>query len=391
MPYPASDGGKQGSLNMLVELQHKMDIVLVYPIVSKEQLAYVDDLKKVLPKVKLYPFKYYKNKGRYKSQYFLFRLHRILTKKFLKQPYLATPVYQDEYLNHVKDIIHREQIDIVQNEYFEQLFLVYALPDNVKKIFIQHEIQYVAKERMIAQQDYPLSVNYLARLQKENEIVALNQYDKIITMTDIDKAILEKDGVITPIYSSPSFIPLQEGSYYKDCQRNSICFIGGSGHYPNLNGVTWFLDEVWPLILDKKPDFQFKIVGKWNPEIIEDYKKKYKNIVFLGFVENLSFAISDSIMIVPIKIGSGIRMKILEAVNCYVPFVTTTVGVEGLDFKNDKDCIITDVPKEMAEGIVRISSDSILSETFAKKAYETLVNKYSPKASSNRRLIILNN
>lgn len=390
MPYPASDGGKQGSLNMLVELQHKMDIVLVYPIVSKQQVAYQDKLKEILPKVKLFPFEYYKNKGKWNSQYFLFRIHRFFTKRLLKQPYLAAPVYQDEYLHHVNEIILKEKIDIVQNEYFEQLPLVYALSDGVKKIFIQHEIQYIAKERMIEQRKYPLSIIHLANMQKANEIAALNQYDKVITMTEIDKAILENDGVRTPIFSSPSFIPLQENTTYKDCTRNSICFIGGSGHFPNLNGITWFLDEVWPLILKEKTDFQFKIVGKWNPQIVEDYKKKYRNLSFLGFVEDLSFAISDSIMVVPIKIGSGIRMKILEAVNYHVPFVTTTIGVEGLDFEDGKECIITDSPKEMAKSIIKISLDASFSKDLTVNAHHKLVSKYSPKASSNKRLEIIN-
>lgn len=329
MPYPATDGGKQGSFNMLMELQNMIDITLIYPVFFKKQMACQYLLEKQL-QGKVYPFEYYKNKDGIKSQYSLFRLHRIITRKFLKQPYLATPIYKDAYIDFVNEIIKKERIDIVQNEYFEQLYMVYAIPNTVKKVFIQHEIQYIAKERLIQQREYPSSVRYLATMQRIQEINALNEYDQVITMTDIDKNILMCDGVRAPISASPSFIPLPDNIAYKECERSSICFIGGSGHNPNLNGVTWFLDNVWSLILKENPNFTFKIIGKWDEKIKTEYQKKYRNLFFCGFVDNLAMVISECIMVIPILIGSGIRMKILESVNFYSPFVTTTVGVEGL-------------------------------------------------------------
>ena len=74
-------------------------------------------------------------------------------------------------------------------------------------------------------------------MQRIQEINALNEYDQVITMTDIDKNILMCDGVRAPISASPSFIPLPDNIAYKECERSSICFIGGSGHNPNLNGL----------------------------------------------------------------------------------------------------------------------------------------------------------
>mgnify|MGYP000587525257 FL=1 len=384
MPYPATDGGKQGSFNMLMELQNMIDITLIYPVFFKKQMACQYLLEKQLPKVKVYP------KDGIKSQYSLFRLHRIITRKFLKQPYLATPIYKDAYIDFVNEIIKKERIDIVQNEYFEQLYMVYAIPNTVKKVFIQHEIQYIAKERLIQQREYPSSVRYLATMQRIQEINALNEYDQVITMTDIDKNILMCDGVRAPISASPSFIPLPDNIAYKECERSSICFIGGSGHNPNLNGVTWFLDNVWSLILKENPNFTFKIIGKWDEKIKTEYQKKYRNLFFCGFVDNLAMVISECIMVIPILIGSGIRMKILESVNFYSPFVTTTVGVEGLDFINGKECIIADEPQAFATGVLKIATDKVLQHNLTKAAHEKLMEMYSPEASVQRRLNIYN-
>ncbi|MFT0393185.1 glycosyltransferase family 4 protein [Bacteroides thetaiotaomicron] len=308
----------------------------------------------------------------------------------MKQPYLATPIYKDAYIDFVNEIIKKERIDIVQNEYFEQLYMVYAIPNTVKKVFIQHEIQYIAKERLIQQREYPSSVRYLATMQRIQEINALNEYDQVITMTDIDKNILMCDGVRAPISASPSFIPLPDNIAYKECERSSICFIGGSGHNPNLNGVTWFLDNVWSLILKENPNFTFKIIGKWDEKIKTEYQKKYRNLFFCGFVDNLAMVISECIMVIPILIGSGIRMKILESVNFYSPFVTTTVGVEGLDFINGKECIIADEPQAFATGVLKIATDKVLQHNLTKAAHEKLMEMYSPEASVQRRLNIYN-
>lgn len=268
--------------------------------------------------------------------------------------------------------------------------MVYAIPNTVKKVFIQHEIQYIAKERLIQQREYPSSVRYLATMQRIQEINALNEYDQVITMTDIDKNILMCDGVRAPISASPSFIPLPDNIAYKECERSSICFIGGSGHNPNLNGVTWFLDNVWSLILKENPNFTFKIIGKWDEKIKTEYQKKYRNLFFCGFVDNLAMVISECIMVIPILIGSGIRMKILESVNFYSPFVTTTVGVEGLDFINGKECIIADEPQAFATGVLKIATDKVLQHNLTKAAHEKLMEMYSPEVSVQRRLNIYN-
>lgn len=386
MPFPLSDGGKQGSFNMLEALQDKLNIVLTYPVFDKKQLKYEKVLFSRLNKVTIYPFLYFRNKGSIKSQYFMFRLHRFITKKILKEPYLATPVYQKEYLDHVLEVIQKEKIDIIQNEYYEQLFLVYALPKGIKRIFIQHEIHYINKQRNINQLNpCPSDIFSLYNKIKQEEISAMNQYDMIVTMTDIDKRIIIQDGVTVPVYSSPSFIPLIESSQFIPCNKQIISFVGGSAHYPNLNGIMWFLKKVWPIVLKSSPTMQLQIIGKWSDKDRAKLAYFSKNVIFRGFVPNLGEAISGTIMVVPILIGSGIRMKILEAVNYFSPFVATTVGAEGLSFESEKECIITDKPEAFAKAILEIQGSEKKQQTLAKNAYNKLKCKYSALALSEKR------
>lgn len=389
MPYPASDGGKQGSLNMLVETQHSADIVLVFPVVSKDQLQHLDTLKSMLPKVKIYPFDYYANKGGKRSLFFLYRLNRLLVTRWLKQPFMMQTVYQDEYLDFVTRIIADERIEVVQNEYYEQLDLVYALPAGVKKIFIQHEIQYVAKERWLESlPSVTPAERYMCASVKAREISALNSYDFIITMTDIDRDILIRDGVTTPIEASPSFIPFTPDDDFSVDRPDHLCFVGPSGHSPNLNGVMWFLDNVWSKVLDKHPEARFRIIGHWDNAIVKDLSSRYRNLDFLGFVDDLGEALKGHVMIVPLLVGSGIRMKILESVIHHTPVVTTSVGVEGLDFGKDTECLIEDDPDKLAQAVSRLLTSPDLADRLAHASYDKLCKLYSPAAGVRRRLDI---
>lgn len=389
MPYPLSDGGKQGSFNMLEVLQEKLDITLVYPIVNKGQLIYEKELFQRLNKVKIYPFKYYENKGKICSQYFIYRLHRLLTIKFLREPYLASPVYEKKYIDFVLDIIEKEHIDVVQNEYYEQLFLVYSLPLNVKKVFIQHEIQYINKKRNISRfNPCPSDLLFLYQKIKQEEIAAMNQYDIVATMTEVDRNVLLSDNVRVPIYSSSSFIPLSNESNFKECDNHILSFIGGAAHYPNFLGIKWFLEKVWPLLINEDSSMHLQIIGKWSEKQIKSLRGLCKNVTFLGFVPNLSKSLSGTIMIVPILIGSGIRMKILEAVNFRSPFIATKVGVEGLSFESGKDCFITDEPSEFARSILKIQSSVALQRELTDNAYHKLLKEYSPQTLTERRLAL---
>ena len=106
------------------------------------------------------------------------------------------------------------------------------------------------------------------------------------------------------------------------------------------------------------------------------------NVKLLGFVDHLDEAICGSIMIVPILTGSGMRMKILEAAAMGVPFVTTSVGVEGLDFLNGDSCLIADGADAFAHALECLINDNCLCEKLARKASNVYMGKYSVEALS---------
>ena len=158
--------------------------------------------------------------------------------------------------------------------------------------------------------------------------------------------------------------------------KNKLFFLGGDEHFPNKEGITWFLDNCWAKLNVENPGLTLHIIGNWSDESKTKYSN-HKNIIFLGFVDSLTDVLKDGIFIVPIRIGSGMRMKIIDAVLNGVPFVTTTIGVEGLNFENQIDCLIGDSYSDFSACIQTLIYNPNLAVQLVNNARETLFAKYS--------------
>ena len=129
----------------------------------------------------------------------------------------------------------------------------------------------------------------------------------------------------------------------------------------------------------KKYNITIFFIGFWSKRTQKQWSSKYKNLDFLGFVENLHNCLSGSISIVPITIGSGIRMKILEAVMMGIPFVSIEVGVDGLPFRDSEDCFICNEAADFAHKILMLKNDFALQQQFVKSANEKIKTSFSPE------------
>ena len=148
---------------------------------------------------------------------------------------------------------------------------------------------------------------------------------------------------------------------------------------------------------DSRPKYEFpqgydtsyrmQVIGKWSEKTIAEAVGERNDVEFLGYVDDLAAVLKDTIMVVPINIGSGIRMKILEAAALGVPFVTTSVGVEGIPARNGEDCFIADTPEAFADAVVKLR-DEKLRKQFAENANRMVSERYTLEALKANRLEI---
>lgn len=393
LPYPLVSGGHQAVYNGIRVVKDEMDVFISFATFKDDNIeAAISQFAANNPTVKVFPFFKKKEKlySRIKNKIFnlLFKQkEENVDFNYLTSTSLQGDIFNDAYLNHINSIINNNLIDIVQVEMMRNLSVVCTLPQNVKKIFVHHELQFVRLKLLASQMDLTLSQNSRYQIANLLEIGLLNKYDKVISLSSVDSQKLRDAGVTTPIYDSFAIVNTQTISETQmENNEKILTFVGAGNHQPNYNGLFWFLNNCWPLIQNKSSDYKLKIIGKWS---LEQQKKLtgYKNIEFCGFVNDLYEVLHGSVMIVPILIGSGIRMKILEAMSYGVPFVTTTIGAEGISVENGYHCFIADDPEIFVDDIFKYNDMQLVQE-FTNRSKIFVSENYSLAALKKNRMAI---
>ena len=316
---------------------------------------------------------------------------KILGKKFDYKYFnmLSFRQYSSGIIARINEIIKQDKIDCVQIEMFDGLSIVEKIPLNMKKIFVHHEIRFLLGEQI---SNFVKTKNkFLDKLNKEKnkEIALLNKFDTVITLSENDKSVLEKNGLITKCCSS--FAAVNSNCLkksYSNLYKKKLAFVGPEQHLPNKEGLLWFLKNCWNNIKKLDDEYSLNVVGLWSEGSEKRIKEKYKDVCFCGFVEDLADLLKDSTMIVPIFAGSGIRMKILESAQMRVPFVSTSIGNSGLLFETERDCLIADDSISFVNAIFRMENDEF-RKRIVNSAYEVFAANYSLSALKENRLKIL--
>lgn len=195
----------------------------------------------------------------------------------------------------------------------------------------------------------------------QSEIDIINLFDEIWTFSMEEKYIFEQFSDKKVVHLPISFVhqPLIKGKEHK----YDILYVASNNPH-NVKAIGWFLDKVLPLL---NPKYRVHIIGR----ICDEIKREYPNVEKYGLVEDIStFYENAKVVICPMLTGTGVKIKVLEALSYNLPVVTNTRGVDGLSNKSENGCIIQDNEKDFAEEIERLLSDEVFYTQTQQKAYE---------------------
>jgi polysaccharide biosynthesis protein PslH len=204
---------------------------------------------------------------------------------------------------------------------------------------------------------------------------SMDSFNYCTVVSEPEKQLLVKIGVPEgKIKVIPNHIDLDGRSNSMDTpERNSLIFPGSILFYANYDAVSWFLEEILPIILNRLPDVHFKITGEHHGLLLPSKE----NVILTGYVEDVKPLIARSwISLAPIRLGGGTRMKILEAMALRTPVVSTTKGAEGLDVQDNVHLLIADTPEKYADCIIRLLKDPHLRKRIGDNAYNLVKEKY---------------
>lgn len=162
--------------------------------------------------------------------------------------------------------------------------------------------------------------------------------------------------------------------------KNKILYVGTLNWEANVDGLLWFLAEVWPLVQNHDASVTLDIVGGNPDQRIVEACKTIQGVSLLGFVDDLEECFSQArVFIAPLRFGSGIKVKVLNSMCRGLPIVTTTVGVEGLEVVNFKHIAVADGIEDQARAILQLMSDKDAWEIIEKNSRELIASKYTWK------------
>ena len=159
-------------------------------------------------------------------------------------------------------------------------------------------------------------------------------------------------------------------------ERRDLVFVGSMDYHANIDAAVYFAREIWPSLHQRRPDLRFVIVGsRPTPEILA--LGRQAGIVVTGTVDSVGpYYDSALAAVVPLRVGSGTRLKVLEAMAAGVPVISTSLGAEGLAVTDGKHLILADTPLEFAAAISRVASDDVEWRQIALAGRELAASRY---------------
>jgi len=372
LPYPPTSGGRIKSWNMLKYLSERHQTSLA--CVIKYGTQDIETFKKLID-----------------LNYFFYQeaTHNVRSAGNLIKSYIAgipINVYRNKQPALARQISQvANDFDVILLDHFESAQFVPASFKG-KVVFHAHNATYLMWERF-TRSDAALSY----RIATAIETSRIKRYERdlcrradIVFAAPNDIEHLVAIGAerskckVTYHLGDDSQLTLQD-MVFKETSKQ-LLYVGTLNWEANIDGLLWFFESIWPDVLEKDPDIVLKIVGKNpDPSLIEA-AKDLRNIEFTGFVEDLEPLYKQSrVFIAPLRYGSGIKVKVLNAMCRGIPVVTTAIGAEGLDVQSGKHLTISHPLINMSNDILNLINNEALWKTTSVQSREIVKAKYTWK------------
>ena len=286
----------------------------------------------------------------------------------------------NDFAKRLKAILQEESFDVV---HVESIFLTPYVPlirthSQAKVILRAHNVEHLIWHRVAQSTRNPMKRSYLKHLSltlRAYELEHLSDYDGIVCITPSDAEYFRQNGCRKPITSIPFGVEPKEYPE-AEVEPNSLFHIGAMDWMPNQESIAWLLHDVWPVVHREVPQAHLYLAGRKMPE--RWMKARIEGVSVVGEVDDaMQFIASKQINVVPLLSGSGIRVKIIEAMSAGKVVITTTVGAQGIDYTDGVDLLIANTPAEFAQQIGRCLADGAYCRRVGQAAAELIRTKYN--------------
>ena len=384
VPYPPNSGPKVKTWNVLRFLYQQGYHITLVSFVRPDETQYIPELEKICEAVHAVPIR----RSRLADVGFMIRSY-LTRRPFLierddlesMQAIIDRLVKESEF-----QFIHADQLTMVQ---FALRGAALSHGTKPKVIFDAHNAVWSIVERMQANARWFLKpiLRIEADRVKRYEGELMKSVDHILAVTDVDRVGLEEalkfsKGTPGDHVAQVTVVPIAVDTARlqpirrKPGSRNIVTL--GTLHYPpNADGIRWFFNEVFPLVRQRVPDVTLTIIGNHPPQDFLDLAARDPMIKVTGYVPELAPYLEESaLMVVPVRAGGGMRVRILEAFAYAMPVVTTTIGLEGIQAEPEHEVLLADTPKDFADRVSGLLENMGMQETLSINGRHLAETKY---------------
>jgi glycosyltransferase involved in cell wall biosynthesis len=365
---PVDAGGKIRSYNILRQLQEHHELVLLTPYGGKPDPWYESELKKefpgALPMWTAAP-----------DSSTLERLFHYLYCFPSGVPFSIRKFTDGAAGEKIEQLMQEGGFDFVVCD-----FLAPSLTFPAKlwgqTILFQHNVETVLWDRMLASEPSWLK-RLLYRVEagrmRRYECSSIGKFQHVIAVSEQDRAYMSQFMPAEKISVVPTGVDLEQYRAASGGQASEplVMFTGTMNFEPNMDGVEYFCREIWPRVLKAVPNARFRIVGKEPVAAVR--RLASETVEVTGTVPSVVDHLKQAwVLVVPLRMGGGTRLKIYEGMAIGRATVSTSIGAEGLDVRNGKDIILADEAEAFADAVITLLREQELRKRYERAAAEAV-------------------
>lgn len=384
-PYPSVDGGTM-AMNSITQGLLAMECELKVLTVETDKHPVLEE--KVSDE--------YRRRTGFESVYVDLRIKALpaMVAMLCGESYHVKRFESVTFAEKLKEILKQDSFDIV---HVESLFLTPYVPlirkyaPSSKVILRAHNVEHLIWKQVAQSTRHGLKRWYLKHLSlalRSYELEHVNDYDGVVCITANDADYFRKAGCRRPITHIPFGIEPEDVGHV-DVEPCSLFHIGAMDWMPNKESIAWLLEEVWPVVHREVPQAHLYLAGRKMP--MQWMKTDVEGVTVVGEVPDaMYFIASKQINVVPLLSGSGIRVKIIEAMSMGKVVVTTTVGAQGIDYTDGENLLIANTPAEFAAQIKHCVEDADFCRQVGDAAAKLIHEHYDVQKLTERLMTFYN-
>jgi len=378
LPYPPHGGALQRNFNLIRELAKSNEVHLITftqrtLVPTDQQLNEgIEALRQYCKKIKVFPIA---------SDYSKLKWYMLLfLNLFSTDPYSVWRFRSKEFTAELARFIKSTDYDLVHVDTIALAEYINSIPD-IPKVLNHHNVESRLLLDRAATESNPFS-----RLYIHLQGTKLRNYEKkYASRFNLNIVVSEQDkDELSSFVPNTRFEVIANGTdtvYFTPGTNEGSCelvYAGGMTWYPNRDAMTYFCQSIFSLIKEKLPNVVMNIIGRKPPAEVVEAAEADPSIKALGYVDDIrGYLEQAAVYVVPIRVGGGSRLKILDAFAAGKAVVSTTVGCSGINVTPGEDILIADTPEEFANQVFRLIADPDLRKRVEEKARELIESEYS--------------